>query len=84
MPKLTTHENLVKQSGNKSKNWYIKVQVPKDVRQHFGKPQVWISTKTADLRVAGYKRDLVVAEYKLKFRAYREGGTPCCYSRQDK
>ena len=76
MPKLTTHENLVKQSGNKSKNWYIKVQVPKDVRQHFGKPQIWISTKTADLKVAGYKRDLVVAEYKLKFRAYREGGTP--------
>jgi len=76
MPKLTTHENLVKQSGNKSKNWYIKVQIPKDVRQHFGKPQVWISTKTADLRVAGYKRDLVVAEYKLKFRAFREGGTP--------
>ena len=74
MPILTNHENLVKRKA--SKNWTILIQIPKDVRQHFGKPQVWISTKTADLRVAGYKRDLVVAEYKLKFRAFREGGTP--------
>ena len=76
MPKLTDHENLVKQSGNKSKNWYIKIQVPKDIRHYFGKPQIWISTKTADIKVARLKRDQVVTDYKLKFRAYREGGTP--------
>jgi len=74
VPILTNHENLVKRKA--SKNWTILIQIPKDVRQHFGKPQVWISTKTPDLKLAGYKRDLVVAEYKLKFRAFREGGTP--------
>ena len=76
MPKLTTHENLVKQSGNKSKNWYVKIQVPKDVRQHFGKSQIWISTKTDDLRIASHKRDQIMGGYKQKFLAYREGGTP--------
>ena len=75
MPILTNHENLVYRKG--TKNLTIKIQVPKDVRQHFGnKSNIWISTKTPDLKVAGYKRDMVVAEYKLKFRAFREGGTP--------
>lgn len=75
MPKITEHKNLVKKKD--SKNWYIKIQVPKDVRHHFNKKtNIWMATKTADLKVAGYKRDLVVAEYKLKFRAFREGGTP--------
>jgi integrase len=75
VPILTNHENLVYRKG--TKNLTIKIQVPKDVRQHFGnKSNIWISTKTPDLKVAGYKRDMVVAEYKLKFRAFREGGTP--------
>ena len=75
MPKLTDHENLVKKKG--SKNWYIKVQVPKDVRHYFdSKSNIWIASKTADIKYARLKRDQVVTDYKLKFRAYREGGTP--------
>jgi len=75
LPILTNHENLVKRKG--TKNLTIKIQVPKDVRQHFdNKSNIWISAKTPDLKLAGYKRDIVVAEYKIKFRAFREGGTP--------
>ena len=75
MPKLTDHENLVKRSG--TKNYTVKIQIPKDLRhQYQGKSNIWKSTKTSDLKEAGHMRDNIVSEYKLEFKAYREGGTP--------
>ena len=75
MPKLTDHENLVKRSG--TKNWTVKIQIPKDIRHYFqGKTNIWKSTKTANLKEAQHFRDNIISDYKLKFRIYREGGTP--------
>jgi hypothetical protein len=75
LPKLTDHENLVKRSG--TKNYTVKIQIPKDLRhQYQGKSNIWKSTKTSDLKEAGHMRDNIVSEYKLEFKAYREGGTP--------
>jgi integrase len=51
--------------------YYARLTVPKDLREQFGKTEIWKSLKTSDLREAQYRADRLVSDLKVRFAQSR-------------
>lgn len=54
--------------------WFFRVSVPRDLRAHFGKERIEVSTKTGELKVAQKARAKLLSEALETFERVRVGG----------
>lgn len=63
--------NIVKRPGSSS--YYVRVTVPVDLREVYGKRQIWKSLSTASASEAKSKAPAIVMEFQAEFAARRRG-----------
>ena len=63
--------NIVKRPGSSS--YYVRVTVPADLREHYGKRQIWKSLATASPSEAKSKAPAILATMQDEFTARRRG-----------